>query len=86
MHDHVREIVRELAATVGEVTSQIMDAKRKGVNGLLNALRVKGKQEADEQARRAAEAHRCEDERKKPCASRHSGMLESGLFRRPRSV
>jgi len=57
-------MVRELAATVREVAAQAMDAKRKGVNGLLNALRVKGKQEADEQARRVAEARRREEARK----------------------
>lgn len=74
LNDHVREIVRELAATVREVAAQAIDAKRKGVNGLLNALRVKGKQEADEQARRAAEARRREEERRE---ARERAMQEA---------
>lgn len=64
LNDHMREMVRELAATVREVAEQAMDAKRKGVTSLLNALRVKGKQEADEQVRQAIEARRREEERK----------------------
>jgi len=64
LNDHVREMVRELAATVRDVAEQAKNAKRKGVNGLLNALRAKGKQEAEEQARREEEARRREAERK----------------------
>lgn len=79
LNDHVREIVRELAATVREVAAQAIDAKRKGVNGLLNALRVKGKQEADEQARRAAEARRREEERKE--ALRQQALREEARER-----
>jgi len=75
LNDHVREMVRELAATVRDVAAQAMDAKRKGVNGLLNALRVKGKQEAEEQARRAAEARRREEERKE--ALRQQALRET---------
>jgi len=67
--------VRELAATVRDVAAQAMDVKRKGVNGLLNALRVKGKQEAEEQARRAAEARRREEERKE--ALRQQALREA---------
>lgn len=67
--------MRELAATVREVAAQAIDARRKGVNGLLNALRVKGKQEADEQARRAAEARRREEERKE--ALRQQALREA---------
>ena len=75
LNDHVREMVRELAATVREVAAQAMDVRRKGVGGLLNALRVKGKQEAEEQARRAAEARRREEERKE--ALRQQALREA---------
>jgi len=61
LNDHVREMVRELAATVREVAAHAIEVRKKGVHGLLNALRVKGKQEAEERARRAEEARKLEE-------------------------
>jgi len=54
-------MVRDLAVTVREVAAHAIEAKKKGVHGLLNALRVKGKQEAEERVRRAEEARKLEE-------------------------
>jgi len=54
-------MVRDLAVTVREMAAYAIEAKKKGVHGLLNALRVKGKQEAEERARRAEETRKLEE-------------------------
>ena len=61
LNDQVRDMVRDLAVTVREMAAHAIEAKKKGVHGLLNALRVKGKQEAEERARREEEARRREE-------------------------
>jgi len=64
LNDHVREMVRELAATVREVAEQARNAKKSAVHALLRAVGGQRREEEAEQARRAAEAHRREEERR----------------------
>ncbi|WP_304515914.1 MobQ family relaxase, partial [Acetobacter tropicalis] len=61
LNDQVRDMVRDLAVTVREVAAHAIEVRKKGVHRLLNALRVKGKQEAEERARRAEEARKLEE-------------------------
>lgn len=64
LNDHVREMVRELAATVREVAEQAKNAKKSAVHALLRAVGGQRREEEAEQARRAAEARRHQEERK----------------------
>ncbi|MBS0961447.1 MobQ family relaxase [Acetobacter thailandicus] len=55
LNDHVREMVRELAATVREVTEQAKNAKKSAVHALLRAVGGQRREEEAEQARREGE-------------------------------
>ena len=75
LNDHVREMVRELAATVREVAEQAKNSKKSAVHALLRAVGSQRREEEAEQARRAAEAHRREEERRE--ALRQQSLREA---------
>ncbi|KXV22617.1 conjugal transfer protein TraA, partial [Acetobacter malorum] len=75
LNDHVREMVRELAATVREVAEQAKNAKKSAAQALLRAIGSQRQEELAEQARRAAEAHRREEERRE--ALRQQSLREA---------
>ncbi|WP_264996230.1 MobQ family relaxase, partial [Kozakia baliensis] len=75
LNDHVREMVRELAATVREVAEQVKNAKKSAAQALLRAVGALRQEELAEQARRAAEALRREDERRE--ALRQQALREA---------
>ncbi|MFT9325504.1 MAG: MobQ family relaxase, partial [Acetobacter sp.] len=75
LNDHVREMVRELAATVREVAEQAKNAKKSAVHALLRAVGGQRREEEAEQARRAAEARRREEGRKE--ALRQQALREA---------
>lgn len=75
MNDHVREMVRELAAIVREVAEQAKSAKKSAVHALLRAVGGQRREEEAEQTRRGAEARRREEERKE--ALRQQALKEA---------